>query len=41
MGDISASILVKLKKKSKENGIGLQQLLNIFCQEEFIRRLSK
>jgi hypothetical protein len=25
---------------SKEHGIPLQQLLNLFCQEEFIRRLS-
>lgn len=41
MSDIAASILAKLKNKSKEKGIQLQQLLNIFCQEEFIRRLSQ
>lgn len=41
MADIAASILAKLKKKSREKRIPLQQLLNLFCQEEFIRRLSK
>lgn len=40
MADIAASTLVKLKKKAKEQGIQFQQLLNLFCQEEFIRRLS-
>lgn len=37
----ATSVLAKLKNKSKEQGIPLQQLLNLFCQEEFIRRLSK
>lgn len=41
MADIAASILARLKNKSKEKGIQLQQLLNLFCQEEFIRRLSQ
>lgn len=41
MNNISASILAKLKNKSKKQNIPLQQLLNLFCQEEFIRRLSK
>lgn len=40
MVDIIASILARLKNKSKEEGILHQQLLNLFCQEEFIRRLS-
>ena len=40
MGNIAASVLARLKNKSKEQGIPLQQLLNLFCQEEFIRRLS-
>lgn len=40
MADIAASTLSKLKKRAKEEGIQLQQLLNLFCQEEFIRRLS-
>jgi hypothetical protein len=37
---IEASVIARLKNKSKEQGIPLQQLLNLFCQEEFIRRLS-
>jgi len=41
VNNISASILAKLKNKSKKQNIPLQQLLNLFCQEEFIRRLSK
>ncbi|MDD2402827.1 MAG: nucleotidyl transferase AbiEii/AbiGii toxin family protein, partial [Clostridia bacterium] len=41
MADIAASVLAKLKKKSREKGIRLQQLRNLFCQEEFIRRLSQ
>jgi mannitol/fructose-specific phosphotransferase system IIA component (Ntr-type) len=40
MGNIEASILARLKNKSKEQNIPLQQLLNLFCQEEFLRRLS-
>ncbi len=40
MTDIVASTLDRLKKKSREQGIQFQQLLNLFCQEEFIRRLS-
>ena len=34
------SILARLKNESKKKGISLQQLLNLFCQEEFIRRLA-
>lgn len=41
MKNIEASVLTKLKNKSKKEKIQLQQLLNLFCQEEFIRRLSK
>ncbi|HOJ12337.1 MAG TPA: nucleotidyl transferase AbiEii/AbiGii toxin family protein [Clostridiales bacterium] len=40
MGNIAESVLAKLKNESKKKGISLQQLLNLFCQEEFIRRLS-
>lgn len=40
MANTDASVLARLKNKSKETGIPLQQLLNLFCQEEFIRRLS-
>ncbi|HZX20870.1 MAG TPA: nucleotidyl transferase AbiEii/AbiGii toxin family protein, partial [Clostridia bacterium] len=41
MVDMAVSILAKLKNKAKDKGIPLQQLLNLFCQEEFIRRLSE
>ncbi|OPL09029.1 MAG: hypothetical protein AVO33_08880 [delta proteobacterium ML8_F1] len=36
----SASILATLKNKAKEEGIAFQQLINLFFQEEFIRRLA-
>ena len=41
MADIGASILAKLKNKSKASGIPYQQCLQLFFQEEFLRRLSK
>ncbi|WP_373893779.1 nucleotidyl transferase AbiEii/AbiGii toxin family protein [Virgibacillus sp. CBA3643] len=41
MADAAASTLAKLKNKARQQGIQLQQLLNLFCQEEFIRRLSR
>lgn len=41
MGPSSASILVRLKNRAKEESIAFQQLLNLFFQEEFIRRLAK
>ena len=37
----SASILAKLKNKAQAEGIAFQQLLNLFYQEEFIRRLAQ
>ncbi len=37
----SASILARLKNKAKVEGIAFQQLLNLFFQEEFIRRLAQ
>jgi predicted nucleotidyltransferase component of viral defense system len=37
----SASILARLKNKAKTEGIAFQQLLNLFFQEEFIRRLAQ
>ncbi len=40
MPDIGASVLAKLKSKSKETGKPLQVFLQLFCQEEFLRRLS-
>ena len=41
MKDIAASVLAKLKNKSKEFDITYQQCLLLFVQEEFLRRLSK
>lgn len=41
MADLGASVLVRLKRKARESGKSLQLLLQLFCQEEFLRRLSK
>ncbi|MCK9217223.1 MAG: nucleotidyl transferase AbiEii/AbiGii toxin family protein [Firmicutes bacterium] len=38
--DIGASILAKLKNKSQSSGMSYQIHLRLFCQEEFLRRLS-
>ena len=38
--DIGASVLAKLKNKSKNSGMSFQVHLRLFCQEEFLRRLS-
>lgn len=40
MADIAASILVRLKAKAKEKGISYQQYLQLFFQEEFLRKLT-
>lgn len=41
MIDMGASILAKLKNKAKASGIAYQQCLQLFFQEEFLRKLSK
>ncbi|MDL2225053.1 nucleotidyl transferase AbiEii/AbiGii toxin family protein [Eubacteriales bacterium OttesenSCG-928-M02] len=41
MPDIAASVLAKLKNKAKTLGINYQQCLQLFVQEEFLRKLSK
>jgi Domain of unknown function (DUF1814). len=38
--DNGASVISKLKEKSKKTGKPLQLYLQLFCQEEFLRRLS-
>ena len=38
--DQGASVLAKLKNKSKQTGKSMQLHLQLFCQEEFLRRLS-
>ncbi len=40
MKDIAASILGRLKNQAKEIGLSYQMCLQLFCQEEFLRRLS-
>ena len=40
MADMAASVLAKLKNKAKASGISYQQCLQLFFQEEFLRRLS-
>ncbi|MBD5157694.1 MAG: nucleotidyl transferase AbiEii/AbiGii toxin family protein [Butyrivibrio sp.] len=41
MPDIAASVLARLKNKAKESGRSYQLCLQLFCQEEFLRRLEK
>jgi predicted nucleotidyltransferase component of viral defense system len=40
MMDMGESVLARLKNKSRESGKSLQLHLQLFCQEEFFRRLS-
>ena len=41
MADIAASVLARLKNKVAESGRSYQLCLQLFCQEEFLRRLEK
>ncbi len=41
MADMAASVLARLKNKAKESGRSDQLCLQLFCQEEFLRRLEK
>lgn len=41
MADIGASVLAKLRNKAKESGRSNQLCMQLFCQEEFLRRLEK
>jgi len=38
--DVGASVIERLKNKSKETRKPLQLYLQLFCQEEFLRRLA-
>ena len=40
MKDVAASVLAKLKNRAKQSGISYQQCLQLFFQEEFLRKLS-
>lgn len=39
--DITKSVLARLKNKSKQSGKSLQLHMQLFCQEELLRRISK
>ena len=41
MADIAASVLARLKNKAAESGRSYQLCLQLFCQEELLRRLAK
>lgn len=41
MPDIASSVLARLKNKAGESGRSYQLCLQLFCQEEFLRRLEK
>ena len=41
MADMGASVLARLKNKAIESGRSYQLCLQLFCQEEFLRRLEK
>lgn len=41
MADVAATVLARLKNKASESGRSYQLCLQLFCQEEFLRRLEK
>ena len=41
MADMAASVLARLKNKAQTSGRSYQLCLQLFCQEEFLRRLEK
>ena len=41
MGDRASSVLARLRNKASETGRSYQLCLQLFCQEEFLRRLEK
>ena len=41
MADMAASVLARLKNKAAKSGRSYQLCLQLFCQEEFLRRLEK
>lgn len=41
MADVAASVLTRLKNKAAESGRSYQLCMQLFCQEEFLRRLEK
>jgi predicted nucleotidyltransferase component of viral defense system len=41
MADPAASVLARLKNKAQQTGVSYQLYLQLFCQEELLRRLEK
>lgn len=41
MADVGASVLARLKNKASESGRSYQLCMQLFCQEEFLRRVAK
>ena len=41
MADVAASVLARLKNRAQISGRSYQLCLQLFCQEEFLRRLEK
>ena len=41
MADMGASVLARLKNKAVKSGRSYHLCLQLFCQEEFLRRLEK
>lgn len=41
MSDPGASLLARLKNKAAESGRSYQLCMQLFCQEEFLRRVEK
>jgi len=41
MADIAASVLARLKNKAVESGRSYQLCMQLFCQEEFLRKVEK
>lgn len=41
MADAAASVLARLKNKAAQSGRSYQLCLQLFCQEEFLRRVEK
>ena len=40
MADLGASVLARLRNKAQQTGRSNQLCLQLFCQEEFLRRLE-
>ena len=41
MKDMAASVLTRLRNQAKETGASHQECLQLFAQEELLRRLSR